>query len=710
MNLNHTSINKLCTLSLKEAIFRTKEQLIEKKELFQHKINSKIEYKENKTSILSGDKFFLEECDSLIRQNLFIQLGYKKEILEDADEILTGRVCLLGFDMEIPSGHKWHIDPVTGIKWPFIFYTKLRSNKATKDLDIKYVWEISRHQYLIPLAKAFWLTGQEKYSQAVFSVITDWIDANPYQTGVNWTSSLEHAVRLFSWMWSLNLCKRSNYYKKYIGKIKASVYEQAHHICNHLSIYSSPYNHLVGEAAALYLVGSLYPKMPGAESWEATGWEVLEKNIDEQFHSDGLSVEQACFYHHFTLGFYLTCILLRRINGKDVSKKVLQRIENAIEIASYLKMPDGTMPMKGDIDNARSIYFSLNHSWDFAFFSDLGAVLFHRQDLKDKKAKFPEELLWLLSDDDLELYHSLESNLPALPSRLFENSGYCIMRDSWAEESNYLCFDFGQIAHGLSKRAIPSAAHGHADALSFELSVQGLPFLIDPGFYTYFGDLDWHQHFRLEEAHNTIKIKGYSQAEYCGRLKWQKVKKPQLMKWNVVETAIECAGKIVYEPGVFHQRDIYYQKRKFWIVKDHVETGDGNRSAESYFHFDPRVEVTVNNDQKVILVRQGDVGLLMRVFPECEIQAEKGGSSPESGWVCRGYGMREPAWSLTLKWRPEQCRNYLLIAIVPYSLSNDSYPQVTWSAENESVGIKLQNEWYHACFSLHDGIQCELPN
>src|SRR5206468_507056 len=52
------------------------------------------------------------------------------------------------------------------------------------------------------------------------------------------------------------------------------------------------------------------------------------------------------------------------------------------------------------------------------------------------------------------------------------------------------------------------AAHGHADALSFTLSVGGSEFLIDPGTCAYHTQERWRQYFRGTAAHNTLRVDG----------------------------------------------------------------------------------------------------------------------------------------------------------------------------------------------------------
>ena len=65
--------------------------------------------------------------------------------------------------------------------------------------NIKLVWELGRHQHLIPLAVAYACSGDTRYRDAVTQQIEGWIKANPFGLGVHWCSALEVALRLTAW-------------------------------------------------------------------------------------------------------------------------------------------------------------------------------------------------------------------------------------------------------------------------------------------------------------------------------------------------------------------------------------------------------------------------------------------------------------------------------------------------------------------------------
>ncbi|TIQ17227.1 heparinase II/III-family protein, partial [Mesorhizobium sp.] len=64
------------------------------------------------------------------------------------------------------------------------------------------------------------------------------------------------------------------------------------------------------------------------------------------------------------------------------------------------------------------------------------------------------------------------------------------------------------------------AAHGHADALSLTLCVDGEPVLVDPGTWLYGSGGVWRDWFRSTPAHNTLNIEGKSQSIIAGTFNW----------------------------------------------------------------------------------------------------------------------------------------------------------------------------------------------
>ena len=86
--------------------------------------------------------------------------------------------------------------------------------------------------------------------------------------------------------------------------------------------------------------------------------------------------------------------------------------------------------------------------------------------------------------------------------------------------------DFGPLGLGST------AAHGHADALSLWLSIDGEYFLIDAGTYAYHSHPEWRTFFRSTAAHNTVCVDGRSQSEMAGRFLWSSKANAHLLRFE----------------------------------------------------------------------------------------------------------------------------------------------------------------------------------
>lgn len=576
--------------------------------------------------------------------------SYVERIRKEADRICDHRFVLLGREFSYESEVSWCADPVTGIPWPMRFHTRVPIFGGNRGYgDFKYVWELNRQQFLVTLGKAYSLTGERRYAEAIVALVRSWVGQNPYKVGVNWTSALEVAVRSIAWSWVYGFIRSAPSVDEESRRVLlGSLSLHGLYIEGHLSHYFSPYNHLVGEAAALFILGASFPYLEGAARWEQKGWGLLERILPEQFHEDGGSVEQASSYHHFTLGFYLQAALQRLARGDAVPERVWQRLESALEFSIYLTRPDGTMPMTGDGDEARSVHLGERSLWDYRPYLALGAALFGRRDMKTVGGALTEDALWLVGLAGLERYQSVVPEEPRSTVRAFPASGYAVMRTDWSARAHYLSFDFGEIAAGVSAGDVPSAAHGHADALSIEVSIEGRPVVVDPGFFTYNGNLEWHRYFRETAAHNTVVIDGLSQAEFRGRLKWSHGPRTRLHRWVVsssfayVEASHDGYARLA-QP-VLHRRTVVFEKPRYWLIRDEL-TGEGEHDVEQYFHLTPGRVVCDEGTGSVLTCcpSGGNLALVPAEEAPFAVRILENGEEPGEGWLATGYEKKTPA-------------------------------------------------------------------
>lgn len=567
--------------------------------------------------------------------------------LDLAKAVMQQQFTLLGRDVQYAGPIAWQSDPSSGVPWPQGFYTDVPLTGATLPYgDVKYVWELNRHQYLVELSKAYWLTGEQAYADAVMALISHWIETNAYNTGVNWTNALEPAYRVFAWIWAYAWCRDALRADFLVGFLK-SLYQHACYIDAHLEFYTSPYNHLIGEATALVWIGTLFPEFTASQHWATRGWQILELELEHQFHADGFTVEQASGYHYATLGFYLMAVLLRQLNGEPVSERVLSCLERAIAFSVHLTQPNGRVPRIGDSDDARPMRLSQRPCWDFREFHAVGAVMFSRPDFKYAAGGYAEEALWMLGASGYRRFADLQEVAPPTVSQAFPASGYYVMRTSWDRDAHWGCVDCGPQAGGVSEGPVLSAAHGHADALSILISAYGEPMLVDAGPYYYNGDPAWRDYFRQTRAHNTVVVDGVDQAMHHGGMAWSRAAQVQCEAWASTPLYDYVCGSHTgftrLPVPVRHRRAVFFRKPAYWLIFDELQ-GTGLHQVESYLHFAPASLETVSDGVAATFASGRQLAVRLVGAPlQISLCTTHQPEQPDSGWMGVGYGRRRAA-------------------------------------------------------------------
>ena len=194
--------------------------------------------------------------------------------MNDAERLCLHEVVLLGYGpLELGREIDWHRDPVTGQIWEQRFWADYRPLHDGEGRDSKIIHELNRHQHLPRLAKAYLLTGDERYASEAVAQLNSWIDQNPPGRGINWQSSLEIAIRTISWLWTIFLLLPSKAFDEASAqRIGDSLFAQLEHVQRYTSVFTSPNTHLIGEAAALYHCRTGFSRWEAARCLVSPGW------------------------------------------------------------------------------------------------------------------------------------------------------------------------------------------------------------------------------------------------------------------------------------------------------------------------------------------------------------------------------------------------------------------------------------------------------
>ena len=518
-----------------------------------------------------------------------------EQIVERAERICEHRFDLLGFDaVDYGADIDWHCDRVHGKRAPRKPWYRMKYLDFAEVGDSKVTWELNRHQHLVTLAKAFRLGGDQKFAAELFRQWEHWHAENPYPIGINWASSLEVAFRSLSYLWVYFLLADSPVMSEgFRAALIRSLAVSGHHIDCYLSTYFSPNTHLLGEAVALFFIGTLCPEIPAARRWRERGWQIVQQEAERQVQGDGVHFEQSVYYHVYALDFFLHSAVLASVNHIPAPAQFDRTLERMLEGLSLLAR-GGIVPQLGDDDGGRLFDPARNRRTHLLDPLATGAVLFGRGDFKTLAGGPREETLWLLGEAGLEEFERLAPVAPARNSVAFRSSGLYLMTGDHPDRQ--LVIDAGpQGAH--------SAGHGHADALSLTASSGGRDLLIDSGTLEYVGAEGERNRFRDTKAHNTLLVADQDQAEPNGAFSWGRLPKVDAEGWIVGQTFDLFAGShdgySRLPNAVIHRRFVFSLKSGFWLVRDQA-LGFGEYPLDLRWHLASRLN-PVGGSENVFL-------------------------------------------------------------------------------------------------------------
>ena len=502
-----------------------------------------------------------------------------EQIVQRAERICQHRFDLLGYEnLDYGAQIDWHSDRVHGKRAPRKQWFKIKYLDFEEVGDSKVTWELNRHQHFVTLAKAFRLTGDVKFASELFAQWHHWHSQNSYPVGINWASSLEVAFRSLSWLWTYFLmadspAMPSTFRQSWLRSMAIS----GRHIETYLSTYFSPNTHLLGEAVALFFIGTLCPEIPSSRRWQQRGWRIVQQEAVRQVRADGLHFEQSTYYHVYALDFFLHSAILASLNQIEVPKEFDRILERMLDILAALARP-GIAPAFGDDDGGRLFDPSRNRIRYMTDPLSTGAVLFGRGDFKMAAGAPTEEMLWLLGESGIDEFQRICGEQLPDSSAAFRTSGIFLM--SGKNRQWQLAIDAGpQGAH--------TAGHGHADALSLTLTASGRELLIDSGTCEYVGPDSQRDQFRGTRAHNTLMIGGADQARPRGPFGWERLPRVQAEGWIAGKTFDLFVGShdgySQLPNPVTHRRFVFALKSGLFFVRD-LALGFGEYPLDLFWH------------------------------------------------------------------------------------------------------------------------------
>lgn len=338
--------------------------------------------------------------------------------------------------------------------------------KITDYKDIKVTWELNRLQFLLPIS----LKGYHEKSK---KLLDDWIIKNPYNKGINWNSNLEVAIRSVS---IINFLSMTSY--SIMEKYKNILYLHGLHIYKEIFYTEKciPNNHVIGEAAALYILSHLL-EFSGNKNWKLKSKKILKKYISH-LHEDGTYEEASLSYQRFVIQMYVMVLIFsKKYKDNFLETEILNKLEKACIFLKSIKKPNEEFPDFGD--NDEGYFYKINERTDFSSFLDSLISLFEKNSFKGEIQILEDIYGVILNSKKIEISGK----------KYFKEGKYFVYKN----QKNYF------FIHNQNQKY-----HSHSDGLSIELVLNNRNILIDSGTFNYNIDLTKRQYYRGTLSHNTV--------------------------------------------------------------------------------------------------------------------------------------------------------------------------------------------------------------
>jgi uncharacterized heparinase superfamily protein len=312
-------------------------------------------------------------------------------------------------------------------------------------------------------------------------------------------------------------------------------------------------NHLVANAKALVHAG-LYFEGAEADRWYARGMQILGRELREQVLLDGGHFELSPMYHAAILEDLLDLVNVLTAYGEEPPRKWIAAIASMRQWLKVMSHPDGGI----------------------AFFND---AAFGMTPTFAELEAYALRLGLAATRDDV----------PAVV--IFEQSGYVRVRTPAA----YLVCDCAAVGPDY----LPG--HGHADALSFELSLGNQRVLVNSGTSQYGADSE-RQRQRGTAAHNTVVVDGQDSSEIWAGFRVARrarVKVQAVITTPQGITVEACHDGYRRLPGRNAHRRRWILNDRSLVVED--EVSGAFATADAYFHLHPDVGARLHGTAEVLL-------------------------------------------------------------------------------------------------------------
>jgi len=523
-------------------------------------------------------------CANLVTQ---IRNDERNAILESANRALNHEFDVLGSGWKQMEPLNWKYDFIHNYSWEDKrFYKYYETVSPTGGRDIKVVWDFNRCHHLLWMGEAFLITGKKEYAEEILNQLNDWIEQNPLMYSINWTCSMDVAIRAVNWIYSLSMISNSGVISDdFVQKVMQSLFEHLFFISNNLEkTIPNSGNHYLSDLVGILYIAPLFPKNRFAKIANKFALKEFYHEALVELNEDGSNYENSISYHRLVteLFAYTLFSLIRR--HQSVPYEVVNRIYLAIDYINYYTMHNGLAPMVGDNDNGRLLPFVPRDYRAHRYLAEIGNCIFN-----SGCGCFNGEYIFM-------------GKTPQIPQsgnivRQISMSGLCVVNNSVA---TLAVTNSGFSLKRCKQLGKTGGTHTHPDNLSFELTLCKDDFFIDPGTYVYTSNPEMRNLLRSTWSHNTAVVDNNNLAEFSTTSAFvmkQLLSNIELKTTKNADSTTQIIGQVDFDNGKLQYRHIreYLLSDSQIQLLDRIVISDTHKVG-IYFIVPDNIEVLIKKD------------------------------------------------------------------------------------------------------------------
>ena len=492
---------------------------------------------------------------------------------------------------------RWNAGFQTENDWPETPYSPTMRISQRADIgDIRTNWELNRHFQLAQLAKSYYVSGDEADLTEFAALFEDWNAHNLFLHGPQWTSAMELAIRVNSWIYAWCFLDRAlAKWKKQdarglLAGLSNGIQVMTEYIVRHRARGSSANNHLIVELYAVAMAGLLYDDA----AWKKLALDELTRELERQNSADGVNLEMATHYQAFVMEAY--GLLMLQPNIGHITEGWKLRLTQLSRYLCDCCGAGGETVLFGDDDSGKILDLGGRNVKDIHVVLQLmGLVL----DERYTDEPICETLRWL-TDAQKRRKNAEKCRYCSPLVSVRREGGYTILRSR--DEKVLLAMDHGPIGFGTL------AAHGHADALSVQAFRNGKKILTDPGTWNYHLDKNLRNLFRSTAWHNTVCVTGRNQSEMLGPFLWGRRAQTRLLDIREDESGVTVCAQTQYG-SIRHTRTLRFDQQRTLTVEDAIEGLEPDDDARKNFSLAPDLRIQLSDNRCTAANADGAVTL-----------------------------------------------------------------------------------------------------